>query len=267
MEIRTLNQVSFNDVFHAYQETYSDSHHLVESDLTSAQLRWKMAGVDFDLSYGAFEDNKLVAFMLNSENDGTLFHFAMGVVPEYRGHHLLDKIFSKVPKGFRTYRLQVMKENIPAFRIYEKQGLQISRELVSLEGLMKLSQPHEDVLYTVKPFYLNSDFEKITLMKPSFESETKVLLRTKELHETHEIWTKENLLAYAHFTPSGLMLREIGARDSLSENLDSLLYHMKLHGEWIRVLDIDREADELIRYFTSRGLKKITSQYEMIRSS
>lgn len=267
MEIRTLDQVSFNDVFHAYQETFSDSHHLVEKDLSSAQLRWGMAGVDFHLSYGAFEENRLVAFMLNSEIDGTLFHFAMGVVPDYRGHRLLDKIFSRIPKGFRSYRLQVMKENIPAFKIYEKQGLHISRELVTFEGVMRLSQPHQDVLYTVKPFYLNPDFETITLMKPSFESETTVLQKTKALHETHEIRSKECLLAYAHFTPAGLMLREVGARESLSENLDCLFYHMKLHGEWIRVLDIDREAGELIQYFISRGLKEITSQFEMIRSS
>ena len=258
MKIKSLNTVPAESVLSAYQSAFGD-----ETEPALTFLRWEMAGVDLHQSVGAFDEDKLVAFILNSKTGDTLFHFSIGVIPEYRGHHLLEQLFRAIPPSYDHYQLQVLKDNVRALSIYQKEGFEISRELISLEGILEIPQPKNDIHYVVKNYEPHPRHDHIRLTRPSFESSMEILKSSQRWHETHEIYSGEKLMAYAHFTPISLTIREVGAIEPVERHLDQLFYRMKLHHEFIRVLDLDSKV--FISYLETRGLKKMAREYEMIR--
>lgn len=258
MEIKPLSSVPVEIVLGAYQKAFDD-----ETPAELTLLRWEMAGVDLGLSLGAFDPDKLVAFILNIKTHNTLFHFSMGVVPDYRGNHLLEKLFRHVPSRFDHYQLQVLKDNMRAISVYHKEGFGITRELVSLEGILQIPHDKNDIIYNVKNYEPLERHDKIRLTTPSFESDREILKRSKRWHETHEIYSGEKLLAYAHFTPLSLSLREVGATYPVEKHLDQLFHRMKLNQEFIRISSID--SAEFVSYLEKRGLKEMALEYEMIR--
>ncbi len=100
-------------------------------------------GMRPELSFGAFADGRIVSFILNGIGlyDGklTAYDTGTGTLPEYRGRGLTDQIFahSLTPlreAGVETYLLEVLTHNIPAVKIYERQGFEIAREFDCFAG-------------------------------------------------------------------------------------------------------------------------------------
>jgi ribosomal protein S18 acetylase RimI-like enzyme len=95
-------------------------------------------GYDETISFGAFENGKIVAFMLNGQGiwDGrqAAYDMGTGTVSEFRRQGLAEKIFkAAVPvlknAGIEQYLLEVIRVNTKAIDLYKKQGFEITREL------------------------------------------------------------------------------------------------------------------------------------------
>lgn len=264
MEIKNLHLTNLESIYEAFREAFLNYFVPFSGSFEDTKNRWNHAGVDLNISYGAFDGEKLAAFILNVRINDMLYNFAMGVIPEYRGNHLIEKIFSHLPKDFRTYQLEVITENHKAINLYSKLGYKKKRELISVEGLLNISehkvQGHQ---YDVKDHYQNEEHLSLQLFFPSAEGCHEVLCKTKDYCETHELRLEGKLLAYAQFIPEKLALKEVGAMSPVAENLDYLFREMKLSGEKIRVMNIDSEAELFLDYLEERGLRKFIAQYEM----
>lgn len=267
MELRNLASISKHDVYDAFSKAFHNyvlPMNLKEEDVL---LRWERSGVDFNLSYGVFDNNELVAFVLHTILNTSLYNFATGVLPSYRGQHLIERIYKEVQdelKGFDEFVLEVIKENLPAFNLYKKLGFAIQRELVSLSGELRIALPENMFSsYKIKPLLYTDEMKKLQLAEPGIERSYPALLRNEHLHEVHELRKNNKLVAFAIFTPEGLSLDAIGARQPSHFYLDELFLNMKLNFETIRVINIDGNSLELLEYFKGRGLLPFVTQYEM----
>ena len=109
--------------------------------------RFKGARVNFELSYGVFDDQQLVAFIINGV-DGekealTAFNTGTGVLPAYRGQQLVDKMYEKAIPIFKenditSCALEVIQANDRAIRVYERIGFTKQRSLQCFKGAIKL---------------------------------------------------------------------------------------------------------------------------------
>jgi hypothetical protein len=270
MEIKTLSSILKDEVFEAFKLAFDNYVIPVEIKKETTLSRWETAGVKFKLSYGVFDDSKLVAFVLHTKCGDTLFNFATGVIPSHRGKHLVENIYAVVEKDvkdFKTFSLEVICENTRAFNLYKKLGFTISRELISLKGKFGLNvEKNKSLEYRVIPLRYTEDMRRIQLAHPSLENAPITLSERASLHEVHELREKGELLAYAIFTPETLSIREMGATFSY-EILDQLLLNMKLNSEEIRIMNIDANSSELLLYLEQRGLTRFVAQYEMTKDA
>lgn len=268
--IKPLTGTSKALIYHSYIEAFSDYPLPLETGQEDTLRRWELLGLDHDLSYGAFLNGHLVAFVLNSAIQKNLYNFLTGVTQNYRGLHLIEMIYQKLEQeqhGFINIYLEVLKNNIPAFKLYQKLGFTPERELVSLKGRLSLTIPSlKNYTYEIRPLHYSEELVPLCLYKPAFENNSNLILKHKEQYELHELRKGKELMAYAIYHPQLMLIIELGSLGELKENFTQLFREMKLHQEELSLLNIDTRARELTSFFFECGLQLFAQQYEMKKS-
>lgn len=259
MEIKNLKFTNLENIFIAFRESFLNYFVPFTSSFEDTKKRWEHAGVNLNFSFGVFDEGKLVAFILNSEIDSTLYNFAMGVIPSHRGQHLIEKIFPMLPQNFERYILEVITENEKAIHLYTKLGYKKVRALDSFQGVLSLPSKKIPGKYDVTDYHKTD--ESLRWFLPSTES--LIQFKMKNLCETHTLKVNGKIVAYAHFIPETISIKEAGAVHE--EYLDTLFLEMKLHSEKLRVMNIDTSSSRFIHYLEARGLSKFIGQFEMVR--
>jgi hypothetical protein len=183
----------------------------------------------------------------------------MGVIPEYRGKHLISKMLEQMPRDVDYFQLEVIRDNHRAIRLYEKLGYRVTRRLHCYEGELKLPSLKSPIAYDILA-YQGERFISLQLFRPSCEIRH-FLHSWSSLCETHVLRDHNEVVAYAHYAPSTLSLLEIGSKGI--EELDWLLMSMKLNHEKLYLMNIDSDSSFLPAYLRDRGLKCSIRQFEM----
>ncbi|MFP5384933.1 MAG: GNAT family N-acetyltransferase [Bacteriovoracia bacterium] len=269
MVIKNLLQTTPSEIYGAFTLAFKNYVVPIEFQEASTYRRWEEAGVDFAFSYGAFDGDQLVAFILQVPNGRILHNFGTGVIPSHRGRHLIEKIYERIIRessdSFNSFTLEVIKENTKALNLYLKLGFKIKRELVCFKGNLFLEEEIDpDVAYEIHPLSEVDSLPGFNTYPPATENSLTILKKNPQLHELHLLKRKDDILAWAYYSPSSLTLRDMGATEPSGKNLEQLLYLMKLQSEAMRVMNIE-SASPLIPFFEARGLVNFVTQYEMSR--
>jgi ribosomal protein S18 acetylase RimI-like enzyme len=139
--IDSLVNTSFEQLYSAFSTAFAE----YEVQQTSAQLRnmLQRRGFNPQLSFGAFDDGKLVSFICNGigyfDDKQTAYDTGTGTLKEYRGQGLIGDIFKySLPflreAGLKQCLLEVLKSNDPAVSVYRKQGFEVVREFSYFTG-------------------------------------------------------------------------------------------------------------------------------------
>lgn len=227
--------------------------------------RWLSAGVDFSLSYGVKCDGKLVAFILHSPREDFVMNLATGVLKDHRGQGLVGLMYERMKKdlpqkNMKRSQLEVITENQPAIRAYEKAGFLKKRKLLSWKGefskITDFPGKHE-----IRPVAFTAEHEKLTPFPYAFEQTNPVVLKRSATLELHELWGEHQLLAYAVWNPWQMNVIQLGGISR--EALKGLLYKMKLSGLHAGMVNVDEKNELVNDVFRQSGLNNYLSQYEM----
>lgn len=141
--IRFLDKTPFEDIHRAMTEAFVD--YLLDMSYMTKDVLWSRAvknGVDYGCSPGAFHEGKLVGLTLIGRGtwagEPAAFDACTGIVKAHRGHGLAGKLFhAALPelkrRGTRRFLLEVLQENEPAIKAYERTGFRITRPLACFQ--------------------------------------------------------------------------------------------------------------------------------------
>src|SRR6478735_7672377 len=97
MEFRTLENTSLAEITAFFNAAFADYFVPINATVEAMQNRWRSSRVDFNLSVGAFEAGKLVAFIFTGVDDWqgrkTAYNAGTGVIPEFRGRKLVSELY------------------------------------------------------------------------------------------------------------------------------------------------------------------------------
>lgn len=208
--------------------------------------RFRRAGVDPELSYGLFEEDRLYGMLVSSFDNGICNFLVAGIDPVKRGNGMLREMFHRafeeIPEDY-SLQVEVLKQNERAIHIYSSLGFGIERSYVLLKG-----PTHGNGTCTTVPLSKENAKNLESRFRPSFENTLSALLRDGGF----------NLLrskdGYLVMTPSG-SVAQIGGNP---EDILAAAPDMD-----IAFGNLDEKDTELISYLERSGFKQYASQFEM----
>ena len=131
MEIKTLEQTSLALITAAFNEAFENYFIPLRFTEEGMKAKFRSEGIKPRYSLGAFDNGKLVGFILHGYDEvngvKTVYNGGTGVLSSHRGRGITAALYQyAVPllaqQGIYSHLLEVIDNNYPAIRVYEKQG-------------------------------------------------------------------------------------------------------------------------------------------------
>jgi ribosomal protein S18 acetylase RimI-like enzyme len=281
-----LDRVDRAQLHATFQEAFAD-YAVDMSSLNESllEIRFTKNAVDWQASVGAFDGDRMVGFTMIAIDDWqgrrAAFDAATGIVPDFRGRGLAREMFDwALPglreKGVERFVLEVMAENEPAIRAYEKTGFAIRRRLSCL-GLnlaaarRRVSAPGRLEIRTVDRKVL-LDLEEWVDWQPSWENSFAALARIPEQLVALGAFVGQELVGGIGYSPSmnwimTLVVRPSRRRQGIgSALLQGLVAALPEEQELVKLLNVDSEDLGMRAFLEARGFHHLVDQFEMDRA-
>ncbi|MHC4499415.1 MAG: GNAT family N-acetyltransferase [Planctomycetota bacterium] len=137
VEIKQLSTINIETVHEAHVKAFA--HYVEPFALSFQQFKYMLErrGCNLDLSFGAFNNNELVGFVLNGIGTWngrlTAYDTGTGIIKTFRKKGIAARMLSESLPVLRDnnmsqYLLEVIRTNTPAYDLYKKAGFEVTRE-------------------------------------------------------------------------------------------------------------------------------------------
>ena len=277
MEIKNLAQTPLPEIVACFNRAFSDYFVPIAATEEAIEKRWRAGRVDYSLSFGAFDDGKLVAFIITGVDflNGlkTAYNAGTGVIPEYRGQRLVEKLYETAMPAFRAAgirqsTLEVITQNEKAIKAYQKVGFQIVRTLHCLKGnlltdleniaengfaITRTSEIDFNLLAPLQPYEFSWDnrIEGVALILPDLEGWL--------LHQNG------NLKGYVLLNPASGYIAQLGfSADNIPLYGKFLFREIAKQIPAVRINNVDSRAKEIYELLKTISLENNIDQFEML---
>lgn len=281
-QIKSLKHASFDALYKAFHEAFIDYEVQINKKELANML--KRRGYVPELSFGAFDENKLVAFTFNGigsyNNIKTAYDTGTGTIPAYRGQGLAGKIFShSIPflqaAGIKQYLLEVLQNNTTAVSLYKKQGFTISREFFyyvdSIEQLKRESpKANKNLTIHILPKFPDALLKKTWDFNPSWQNSNDAIQRDIEKFIGLAAYYNNSMVGYLIFEPMSGDITQLGTLpEHRRKGIAKQLLNFAIENHYLKklkILNIETNCSTLNSFLHSLGCSPLGKQYEMIKS-
>lgn len=270
MEIRNLSE-SREEIISCFLEAFSGYYVQMPQDYDYYKQRWVRESVDFTLSFGAFEDGQLVAFILNAidawNGKKTAYNAATGVIPAFRGRRLVKHIYQKAINmlkmfGVEQLMLEVIQENEKAIKAYESVGFEIIKNYRCYKGNLDIETNHTIQVKQVN--FKEEIWAKLPQSSLSWSNHRRSL--SDENTDIYIVLNEqEKEIAYFIIAKNRESLHQLGVFDEKPLNWQKLLQALHTVTTQIKITNVDEKEVEKNKVLLNANLKNTFNQFEMIK--
>lgn len=267
-----VNQ-SYPEIADCLNRAFSDYALPIQMSAEQVEAFFTFSGADLRLSYGAFYDNRLIGFMVNTcsvyNGERAVFDVATGVVPEHRGKKVFTNLFSFAAgelrkQGVEKYYLEALQQNQKAINAYQKQGFAVCRAFSVLKASHRT--PDSDACSMTQVDLDAFDFEKVrqcVCVPPSFENSTAILKRNPDSYAVAYREQGNGIGAFCVFQKQRGQLMQLSFAD-LAQLKEILQWLFSQYPE-IVIKNIDKSYPQVMELLLSLGAQEVAEQYEMVK--
>ena len=276
MTFKTLQNIPISTLAATFNHAFSD--YLVPFHPTEAQLKNKLVsdGVRLELSAGAFENERLIGFILHGYDvvDGqrVLYNAGTGVIPEKRGQKITARLFEFIlptlqAEGVKSVQLEVIHGNHPALKTYQSIGFKVVRELDCYKGAVAVKSPYHFHLRGLLAYdwgVLRSFWN----WQPSWQNSMRAVENVKNTNVSIGAYDGERLIGYLLYNPVTNRIQQFAVDPAYRRRGvgRQLFEHVaQLADQELVLINVDRNAKETSAFLLSLGLETYVGQHEMAR--
>lgn len=263
---QALCDVSLQQLAECFNLSFSDYEQSICFTPNSLNYYLTASAVDLSLSFGAFQDDQLVAFILNAkgvyQNQNVVFDAGTGVIPAHRGKKVFSALFAYTSQQLQNrnitgYYLEVLQSNHHAVAIYSIKGFTVQREY----SVLTASGPKHDrnPQVTVMPFQAFEAFATRFSVEPSFEHTAYTINQNPQLYE---VCCLDNRAYCIYAKKNGEIIQmHYNELDALKEVMAALTHKYPS----AMAKNVDFNSFEVIQMLKEIGFVEILKQYEMAK--
>lgn len=279
--IKSLKDISFEEIFISFNEAFGSYEVQVNKEELLVML--KRRGFVKELSFGAFENDRLISFTLNGigQYNGvkTAYDTGTGTIDEFRGKGIATKIFNySLPylkaAGIKQYLLEVLQHNSNAVSVYKKLGFETSREFNYFK------QTNEFVKLNSKGLRDNFCFKEVDLrdkkqlfefwdFSPSWQNSFEAIERSEDDFKTIGVYKDNQIIGYSIFEPNSGDLTQIAVNKEFRRHgigsalLCETLKVNKFNS--VKAVNTEINCESITAFLQSNNIPLCGKQFEMIK--
>ncbi len=275
LNIDTLSDVSLPELTRTFNTAFND--YLVRLQFSEEQMlqKLKMENVQMSLSYGAFHQNELVAFILHAVDvyyyPGCVYNAGTGVIPGYRGQRIIEKIYEVAMKelhhkGFSRLSLEVAIANKRAYTIYRHMGFCEDRELISYKGKLNFKSLGEHCVKEKRTLdfrFLRSFWD----IQPTWQNDLPCLLRIIERLTIYYVENEGGIIGYCIVNVETGRIYQIAVKQThrktgVASSLCAALSMGQVQKEF-SLINVDKNNTAIHQFLLKVGFTPFITQYDM----
>lgn len=279
--IHSLENTPEDLLYEAFSEAFKD----YEMQLSKRELLRMLHRRGFrpQLSFGAFDGNRLVAFTFNGTGlfgeRYTAYDTGTGTLEAYRGKGLARRIFDhSIPHlkhaGISRYLLEVLQHNHSAVSLYRKLGFRVTREFNYFSeetALIRKVTPIQDPSVTVSPVKLTEKKQMSSFwdQEPSWQNSFESVERAPEEFLILGARRENRLVGYIIFEPASGDITQLAVDPRFRRRgigtllLSRALSSNEFHG--VKAINYTTDQTEFSRLMESFGISWKGKQFEMVK--
>ncbi|MEL6627322.1 MAG: GNAT family N-acetyltransferase [Bacteroidota bacterium] len=269
MEIRPLSSISFDEVLASFLQAFENYFVKMPTDKQYYENRWKAAKVDWDASYGMFDQSQLVGFIIHAIDRRnqllTAFNTGTGVIPAYRGKRIIQSIYTHALKdlaqrGIQRTTLEVITKNHIAVRLYQGVGFEIIKKYLCFKG----SLPTVDI---PTPSLVEREKEAIDWDalphqdKYSWDNQRESIL--EGAYRYFQVLHEGEAESFFIIQPAQHYVAQMGLLQENNQSWDRLFASIRQISPAMKINNVDNRLTEKIHQLQRMRLEHTVDQYEM----
>lgn len=267
----SLDNIPTQDIVDCLHDAFSDYFVPLKASHDDLTARWDAARINYALSFGYFDKEKLTGFILHGidryEGHFGFFNMATGVIPDYRGRRIIKQLYDHALPLLQQHDcsagfLEVITDNVKAIKAYKSVGFSIIRDYQCYQGR------HIEPTFTFAERLKNKpdpdQYKHLVHHHLCWEQNDATINQNRELFQSLEIWDKQELIAFAIVKLSNTNLVQFGVRDNEWNKFGRILFGSisKNYPDY-RILNIDPKDQAVYDFLNELELPKLIRQYEM----
>lgn len=275
MEIRFLGKTPLAQIVACFNRAFADYIVPFQAEEGPMRRRWLSCRVDYGLSYGAFDQDELVGFMMTGidrwNGRRTAYNSGTGVIPEYRGQKIVKQLYEKAIPSFRENGidqciLEVIVGNDRAIKAYAGVGFQSKRQLKCYSLQQEPAVVVSNDLEFKQVFQSNWEaYREMLEFEPSWENSRSATAFLGRDIAIWEMYQGEHLLGFFIMKPETGHILQFGLQrhaDWLAAGKELLLYAAGINPK-LKVNNVDSRAERSLSILQALGMKNVADQHEL----
>lgn len=269
MKVKNLSNTPFVVIVNCFLEAFKNYYVEFPKDLNYFKQRWEISNIDYALSFGMFDGEKLVGFILHGidfrANHLTAFNLATGVIPEYRGKKITKSIYDfAIPKlkkrGITKCQLEVIKENTFAVNAYKNIGFNIVKHYKCFAGDISINN---ELPYLLKEIS-NKEHNIIELPNQSIYSwENQLESIKKGDFKWFQVSNNNQVESFFIINDKTGYIPQLDVLMDTEETWKRLFTAIKGISGKVKINNVNEQLKTKMDHLIQYGLKNTIDQYEM----
>lgn len=269
MVVRHLGDTDFKTIMECFLSAFDNYFVKMPTDHNFYKKRWKATGVRFDLSYGMFDNTKLVGFIINAVDNRNgefiAYNSGTGVIPDYRGQRIVNTIYDYaipdlIKHGITKCLLEVITENVKAIKSYEGIGFEKCKYYRCFGGEISVEDSNNYALREVDFSFV--DWDTIPNKELySWDHQTRSL--EKGNYKCFQVVVANQIQSFFVINPLNGSIAQLEVFDQSEFSWKTLFSAIRSLQKEVKINNIDDRLIAKIKAVESAGLKHTVNQYEM----
>ncbi|WP_299116195.1 GNAT family N-acetyltransferase [uncultured Winogradskyella sp.] len=270
MVVKHLGNTDFDIIMECFLSAFENYFVKMPTNHDFYRERWKAAGVRYDMSYGMFDSDRLVGFIINAidERRGylTAYNSGTGVIPEYRGKRIVKSIYDYaipelIKSGVTKCQLEVITENVKAIKSYQGIGFKICKHFKCYKGILSAETYNNYTLKQVLHQDINwNAFPNQNLY--SWDNQKESLIKGN--YEYYEVHVKDKLQSYFIMNSKSGYIAQFEVLEDSVFQWQNLFFAIHSINSEIRINNVDDKLVSKVEALELAGLQNSVNQYEMV---
>ena len=215
------------------------------------------------------EDGVFVGFAKLALRGSRAWCAGFGIAPAFRGKGLGKLLAAPMIEearkaGAATLQLEVLQQNIPAFRLYSSVGFVVTRQLVGLQIAAASLPPATS---TLSPIAVTLDDllpSIIALRQPDWEHELSSILAT--IHQSMALGSPHNTHTGLVYQRAGDYMRILSSTPSLETTPEEMATLLIAAANGAQIIQVYNEPENSISFnlYRTLGFQEFSRQHEMV---